>query len=383
MKNKMTAKERMDAEARLAAITAEAKRIRKGLKEDDAKTDSADVEEVLVEETLVEAEVAEEVTEEETPVEAEDAEEVTEEDTPVEAEEDNGECVCIVGGETEDKTSGFAKVLKWIIGTVASVALVGIMIMLILMYKGKNDQITDPGADNPNNDIVDNVPGDTVVEFDMDAFVTSVTSIANTLTTDEDIATNADILADKIGADKLSELVGKYGELTVQKAVAEYLAFVPEIKMNQYINNKGLAYNPNAVDDYYQNLLDADNAYMEATGKNPNGALMSLEGYDTHKSNREAMKALIIESGDTALLTWYEAKTTGYDTMAQQTNDTETALVYKEEVKLEIINNVNGSVKLLELQLEQNVNGTNAETLEYTDVYAEFIINNYMYVVAN
>ena len=369
MKNdKLTAKERMDAEARLAAISAEARSIRKTLKEDDAKANSADVEEVLVEETLVES-PAEEVPVEETTDEAEDAEEVTEEKDSVEVEVTVEPPVVAVNNKRNPAT--------WII----AILLAAIVALLIAMIANSNDQppVTNPDDNNPPSGEV--TPGED--EFDMEAFVVSTVNIANTLTTDEDIATNVDIFAEKIGADKLEELVEKYGELTVQKAIAEYLAFVPEIKMYHYINNNGLAYNPNAVDDYYMMLLEADNAYMEATGKNPNGALMSLEGYDIHKSNREAMKALIIESGDTALLTWYEAKTTGSDTMDEQKADTEAALAYKEEVKLELVNNVNGSVKLLELQLEQNVNGTNADTLKYTDVYAEFIINNYMYVVAN
>jgi len=265
-----------------------------------------------------------------------------------------------------------------------AILLTAIVALLIAMMAKNNEQppITDPDDNNPpiSGDVT---PGTDEDAFDMDAFVVSTVNIANTLTDDEDIATNVDIFAEKIGANKLEELVEKYGELTVQKAIAEYIAFVPEIKMNQYINNNGLVYNPNAADDYYQMMDEADKAYTDATGKNPNGALMSLEGYDTYKSNREAMKALIAESGDVALLTWYEAKTTGYDAMVQQNNDTEAALAYKEEVKLELVNNVNGSVKLLELQLEQKVSGTDAGTLKYTDVYAEFVINNYMYVVAN
>ncbi len=423
MKNekKLTPKERMEAEARIAALRAEANSISRTLKKDDeiGKPVEAPAEEVPEEETPVEV-VAEEVPEEEAPVEA-PAEEVPEEETPVEvvAEEvpEEETPVEVVAEEVTDeeapveapaeevpeeeapveasaeevpeeetpvealaeevtegqaiveapaKENGFIKFLKWFGAIVGIGALAGIFIMLMVMQFGKGNQVID------NDDA-----------FDMDAFVASTVNIANQFTTDEEVATNVDVFAEKIGEDKLEELVEKYGELPVQKAIAEYIVFVPEIKMNQYVNNNGLVYNPNAADDYYKMLDNADKAYTDATGKNPNGALMSLEGYDTYKSNREAMKALIAESGDIALLTWYEVKTTGYDAMVQQNNDTTVALDYKEEVKLELVNNVNGSVKLLELQLEQNVNGTDADTLKYTDVYAEFIINNYMYVVAN
>ena len=361
----------------------------------EAPEEEVEVAEEVTETPEEEVEVTEEVTE--TPEEeVEVTEEVTEASEEV-AEENQK--------ETDDETVGFAKAFKWFLGIVGTAAATGIFIMLMLFYFGKdNIQLQDPGTVIDNAGVADttpdanevpdtNVPSDgnepsdieTPVEpeFDIDAFTVSAQNIAKTLTTDKDIATNVDIFIEKIGADKLEELVGKYGELPVKNAIAEFLAFTPEIKMNQYISKNGLAYNPNAMNDWYNMLDEASEAYTEATGKNPEGAFMSLEGYDDFKDSREAMKALIIESGDMALLTWYEAKTTGYDAMVQQKRDTEAANAYKEEVKLELVNNVNGSIKLLELQLEQKINGTNVDTLDYTEAYEEFIINNYIYVVAN
>ena len=241
------------------------------------------------------------------------------------------------------------------------------------------EDATDPsGTDDP---VTPEVPA-----FDVTQFVTSAVNISGQLTDDENIAANVNIFVENIGEDKLKELVEKHGELNVQKAIAEMLAFVPEIKMQQYVAKNGLDYNPNAVEDYDENLLAADEAYRAATNRNPDGALMSLEGYDTHKANREAIKALIIESGDTALLTWYEAKTDGFDLMKNQIRDTEAAEAYKEEVKLELANS-KGTIKLLELQLEKEASGEltvmDNVSMQYTADYNQFILNNYMYVVAN
>ena len=429
---RMTAAERAAMEARVKALRKEASELAASLKKDaEANAVASDaiatpieevaettevveetsVEEVaeateVVEETPVEAPVAKEDPVVETPVEAPVAKEdpvvetpveapVAKEDpvveTPVEApvaKEDPVEETQVDNADNQDEnddgTDGFVKILKWIGGIVGIAALVGILIMLILMNFGQdNNQLPDGGSANPDSGVVDTTPGLDELEFDMDAFVVSVENIANTLTTDENISTNVDIFVEKIGEDKLAKLVKEYGELPVQKAIAEYLAFTPAIKMNQYIKNNGLDYNPNAMNDWYDKLDAAEAAYKAETGKNPEGAFMSLEGYDTYKDNREAMKALIIESGDTALLSWYEAKTDGYDVMVQQKRDTEAANAYKEQIKLELVNNVNGSVKLIELQLEQKVNGTNADTLDYAEAYEEFIISNYMYVVAN
>jgi len=374
---KMTAAERAANEARVKDSREVTSEIESSLEKD------VDVNEVPAKEPSINEPVAKEVTS--TPTQEVEVTEVTE----ISEDEDNAK----KHEKTDNGTHGFVKALKWIGSIVGIAALVGILIMLILMYIGKdNNQLPDDGTVPPENGVVDTTPGGDKVpdpnnsvdsEFDMDAFVASVENIAKTLTTDKDISTNVDIFVEKIGEDKLVELINKYGELTVQKAIAEYLAFVPEIKMNQYISNNGLDYNLRAKNDWYNKIDEAEAVYKEATGKNPEGAFMSLEGYDTYKNNREVMKTLIIESGDTALLNWYEVKTDGYDVMVQQERDTEEAHAYKEKVKLELVNNVNGSVKLIELQLEQNINGTDADTLNYTKVYEEFIINNYMYVVAN
>ena len=340
------------------------------------------VEEVPVEETPVETtEVVEEVPVEETPVETtEVVEEVPVEETPAETTGVvEGRIVSTEPIEENNNTRGFVKVLKWLGGIIGVCALVGVLVMLILTHFNGNN-----GTNDPDSGTVDPTPGETVVTVNMDAFIASTVNIAKTLTTDKDVEANINILVEKIGASKIQDLVVKHGEVFVQKVIAEYIAFVPEIKMNQYIKNNSLDYNPNAMNDWYDKLDEATKAYTEATGKNPEGAFMSLEGYDTYKNNREAMKALIIESGDTALLTWYEAKTTGYDVMVQQRRDTEAADGYKEAIEFEIITNVNGSIKLIELQLEKNIDGAYSDIPEYREEYAEFIINNYyVYVVAN
>jgi len=373
-----------------------------------------------------EAEVAEEVTEEVTDEVTETPEEEVEAPVMVaEAPEEEAEVAEEVTDEATNGGGNDDNKKLFIIALIASgVIIAGLIIALIiaLATSGNNESpVVDPGTTTAPIGVVDTstipgtteptVPGTTeptvpsttpgttpgttdpdtpIVEpeqFDMTEFLNSTSNIAKELTDEEDIAANVAILGEKIGSEKLKELVGKYGELAVQTAIAEYLAFVPEIKMNQYISKNGLSYNPNATDDYYQNLEDADKAYFEATGKNANGALMSLDGYDIHKSNREAMKALIAETGDAALLTWYEAKITGYDEMVKANADTDVAEAYKEEVKLELVTNANGSLKLLELQLEKEAKGEltvmDLVSMQYTADYNTFVLANYMYVVAN
>ena len=221
-------------------------------------------------------------------------------------------------------------------------------------------------------------------EFSITEFNNSVVSLSKQYTSD-DVSAATDILSENIGKDKLEELIAKYGEVPTQNAIAEILSFAPEIKKNQYIQSNGLEYNPNAEEDYDSKLCDADEAYRVANGKNPDGALMSLDGYDTHKSNREAMKDLIAKSGDTYLLTWYIAKTDGYDLMMSQVRDTQKAEEYKNQILLELVNSA-GTIKLLELQLEQEAEGNldvvDEATNRYTDAYNSFILSNYMYVVA-
>ena len=97
------------------------------------------------------------------------------------------------------------------------------------------------------------------------------------------------------------------------------------------------------------------------------------------------MEAMIIKTGDTALLEWYKAKTGAFDTMMQQNRDNKTAEAYKEDVMLELISST-GTVKLLELQLEQETAGTltvmDLVSMQYTDAYRDFVLHNYIYVVA-
>ena len=341
------------------------------------------VEEVS-EEEAPETPVVEEVSEEEAP-ETPVVEEVSEEET--DGEEPN-EVVPVEQQKPakEKKDNGTMPLL--IVAIIAALALLAVVIAS--MFVGGNNNAAEVPPANSDSQVetpVDSGTSEDVLPEDVVSgdFKNGVVNIAKTLTDDE-VTANVDILVENIGEDKLAELVEKYGELPVQKAIAEYLAFVPEIKMNQYISNNGLSYNPNAADDYSQYLDEADLAYSEATGKNPNGALMSLEGYDIHKSNRDAMKDLIIKSGDLDLLTWYEAKTEGYDLMLKQEVDTESALAYKETVKTEILTS-QGTVDLLEIQLEQETNGTltvtDNNTMQYTDSYDKFVIDNYIYVVAN
>lgn len=245
---------------------------------------------------------------------------------------------------------------------------------------------TDAPVDTPKPDDTDAPAEPVKPEFVMADFKASVVNITSQLTDEADIAANVDIFVENIGEDKLKELIEKSGELNVQKAIAEMLAFVPEIKMQQYITNNGLDYNPNADSDYSEKLEQLKGIYVDATGKNPDGVLMSLEGYEMNKSNRAAMEAMIIETGDTALLEWYKAKTATFDLRMKQMRDTETAEKYKEEVKLELVNST-GTVKLFELQLEQEVAGTlsvmDNVSMRYTEDYNQFVLNNYMYVIAN
>jgi hypothetical protein len=235
------------------------------------------------------------------------------------------------------------------------------------------------GTDTPD---VPDVPVEPT--FELEKFKASTVSIYKQYDATQDVAADLDILIENIGEDKLKELIEAKGEINVQKAIAAMLAFVPEIKMQQYIANNGLDYNPNAASEYDAKMQAADNAYRTATGKNADGALMSLEGYDTYKSNREAIKELIAETGDTALLEWYKAKTGAFDTMMQQNRDNKTAEAYKEEVMLELISST-GTVKLLELHLEQEAAGLTVidlVSMQYTDAYRLFILSNYIYVVA-
>ena len=273
------------------------------------------------------------------------------------------------------------------------VCLIALSVIAAMIIASRNDSQQSP-SDDPNDTtggIVDTTGPSTddpsVLEtvFAMSEFKVAVGNIAKELTDDEDIPANVNVLVENIGEDKLVELIEKYGELQVQKAIAEMAVFVPEIKMEQYVAINGLSYNPNAEADYNDKLIAADETYKKATGKNPDGALMSLEGYDTYKSNREAMKKLIADSGDLNLLTWYTVKTEEYDVMRKEIKDTETAEDYKEKVKLELVNS-KGTVDLLELQLEKVADGTLVVivdiTLECTESYVQFILANYMYVVA-
>jgi len=301
--------------------------------------------------------------------------------------------------ERKSKDSG---ILLPILSAFAIVLLAGVLIITCVDNCAGNNQtppvdtdtLTDTqqpvDTDKPTDtqkpvDTDKPIDTDSTVKFDMSAFKTSVVNIANQLTDEEDVSTNVDIFVENIGEEEIKELIEKYGELNVQKAIAEFLAFVPEIKMQQYVTNNGLNYNLNAEDDYNTLLLEADDAYKAYTGKNPDGALMSLEGYDIHKSNREAIKELIADTGDMALLGWYIIKTDGYDLMMKQINDTKVAEEYKEEVKLEIVNS-EGSIKLLKLQMEEEANQKlivmDDISMQYTESYQKFILNNYMYVVA-
>ena len=292
------------------------------------------------------------------------------------------------------KRKRFGKVLV-VLGVLSWALLMTVLVTVLVMQNGNGTGVNPEGSgsqvetpvnpddsgtqdETPNNP---ENPGAIVSE----SFNKGVVNIVKVLTDDESISTKVDILIEKIGKDKLAELIGKYGELSVQKGIAQLLVFAPEVKMNQYITNNELDYNLNAQADYSEKLLNATEAYKAETGKNPDGALMSLEGYDTHKFNREAMKELIIKSGDLALLTWYEVKTSDYDLMIKQNKDTAKALEYKESVETEMLSS-QGSVDLLVLQLEKEADGTltvmDNVTMQYTDSYNNFIVDNYIYVIA-
>lgn len=357
-------------------------------------------------ETPSEEEVAESVTETSEEEETSDEEETSEEEkvtyqiteVPEKDPEDNAQNDADSDEEDDNDTFSIVSLFKKFVPVIGIVALVGIFIMLVLMYNA-NNKIQDPSGSNPG--VVDttdpngtpntDVPGTDVPttpivsQFDMDTFVTSVTKIAKEYTNDENIGVNADICCNNIGEKELKELIETYDELTVQKGIATILAFGAEAKMKQYIVNNGLDYNPNAVIDYSNELQKLDDAYKSAKGKNPDGALMSLDGYDAFNGNRDALREMITKSGDMDLLTWYNAKMNIYDTMRTQTKDTNAALAYKKTVETEILKSA-GFAKLLKLQLEQEAAGTlsvvDNTSMSYTEDYYNFILNNYIYIVA-
>lgn len=280
-------------------------------------------------------------------------------------------------------------ILKPILVAFAIVLLAAILICTIVPAFRKEDS-SDANQQPSTNQPVDTQPSvdapDNTVDqkFNMAEFKQSVVKIAAQLT-EEDINANTDIFVENIGEDKLVELIKKHGELNVQKAIAEMLSFVPEVKTMQYVANNELNYNPNASEDYDSKLQELKSAYVAATGKNPDGVLMSLEGYEINKSNRAAMESLILETGDTALLEWYKAKSEAFDTMMNQNRDNQTAEAYKNEVKLELVNS-KGTIDLLTLQLEKEVSGQlnvmDNVSMKYTEAYKQFVLNNYIYVIA-
>lgn len=373
-------------------------------------------------ETPNEEAVTEEVTETSEEDEASDEEDKTSDENEVTyqiteiPEEDSEDIAQEVADSDEEDNDTFSirSFFKKYLPVIGVVALVGIFIMLVLMYNANNnaqdpsgsnpgvidttDPTGTPNTDVPGTDVpaTPTVPGTenpgtdvpttpVVSQFDMDNFVTSVTKIAKEYTNDENIGVNADICCNNIGEEELKELIETYDELTVQKGIATILAFGAETKMKQYIVNNGLDYNPNAVIDYSNELRKLDDAYRSAKGKNPDGALMSLDGYDAFNGNRDALRELITESGDMDLLTWYNAKMNLHDTMRTQTKDTNAALAYKKTVETEILKSA-GFAKLLKLQLEQEAAGTlsvvDNTSMSYTEDYYNFILNNYIYIVA-
>ena len=354
--------------------------------EEAAETTEEVVEEAPVEEV---AEATEEVVEEAPVEEAAEATEEVVEEAPVEEVAEATEEVVeeAPAEEVAEITEGKSKMPMIFVGLIV-IFLAAIIALLIALLAKTDNQQPAGGDATVNPPVSDTTPPasdttpDTEVVFDMDAFTQAVANIAGELTDDESLVSIATDTVKSIGADKLQELVEKYGELPVQTAIAEEV-FIAEIKKNQYAANNGLAYNPNATTDYYNQLDELNEAYREATGKNATGALMSLEGYDDFKGNRDAIRNIISETGDTALLEWYNAKCISDDVMYQQVQDTKEVDAYEEEVKLQLVTNTNGFLKLLELQLEQGVKGTDPNTLNYTQVYEEFIINNYFYVIAN
>ena len=467
---KFTPKERMDAEARIAALRAEANALSRMLKKDDEieKVDEATVENVTVVETTVEANAeevtteettveanaeevtteettveanAEEVTTEETTVEA-NAEEVTTEETTVEANveevtteettvEANAEEVTTeettVEANAEEVTTeetaveanveevtfedasdadndnevdtennktgvgaGLINTLKRI-GVVVGIALlVAILILLISMHNGNKDQGIVGDLDNGTTDVAPGTPEGNipVAEFDMDAFKASVKAIAATYT-NEDLSAEIDILVENnLGKEQLVNLIGSLGEMELKQGIAQYVVFAGEAKRDQYISVNGLDYNPDYNLDYSLKKAELDNAYKAAVGSdlNPDGVLMSLPGYDACMGNRNAMRALIEESGDTALLNWYNAKMEIYDLKLKQKEDYNSVVANQETVLNNLLKN-EGAVELIKLQVQKVKAGElvviDNATNQYTEAYYNFILDNYIYVVAN
>lgn len=225
----------------------------------------------------------------------------------------------------------------------------------------------------------------TPVVFDMETFKTGVNGIANGIAGEVVNEAFVNVIVDNIGEEQLKSWIASYGEIQTKQAVANFVAFAAEIEMQRFIANEGLLYNPNSKADYLVALEAADAAYTAVSGKNPNGAVMSLPNYDEYKSSRAAMEKLIADSGDTALLNWYKETNALYDLRKQQERDTEKALQYKASVEQKLVQS-KGIADVIDLQMKKVADGTltvvDLITYKYTDEYSQFVLQNWMYVLA-
>lgn len=232
---------------------------------------------------------------------------------------------------------------------------------------GENPTVTTSGSGNEA----------TTPKFDIDAFIASIESAVRNNQADELAIADASNYVRKLGEDKLKELIAKYGELKVQKAIADVFSYAIDIRAKQYAESKGLTYSIDPMSDWYDYLDEINEEYLKATGKNAEGALMSLKDYDAYKESREAIKALITKSGDKDLLTWYEKRTSSWDECCKAQKDTEAIEAFKESTRLELLSATpTNFIKFIEFQLEQNINGTGSEYENLIRDYGYLLIGN-------
>lgn len=283
--------------------------------------------------------------------------------------------------------------------TIVTLIVVILVLLLLLLCNNarKTGGDTTTASDNNGGNIVTTVGGNkgdnpigttsssnnnvNTPKFDMDAFIASVESAVRNNGAGEIAIADASNCVSKLEADELKELIDKYGELKVQKAFANTFSYAIDIRANQYAESNGLTCNPNAISDWCDLLDKITEEYRKATGKNAEGTVMCLEidgiTYDMVKNSREAIKALIIKSGDKDLLTWYEKKTSSWDEACKAQKDTEAVEAFKESARLELLSATpTNLIKFIEFQLEQNINGTGSEYGNLIRDYGYLIFGN-------
>ena len=369
-----------------------------------------------VAEEAADAEVAEEAAEEDEAEEDDEDDEVEEEDDDAEEadEADQAEDSDGSGDNPKAKKSGSGGGWFWkLCGVMGLIALVISIALCAKMYgsaPAQTTQTTDTTQtvqSTVSSDITQSTEATvttqstqqttqssqttqstvvpTPVVFDMETFKTGVNGIASGIAGEVVNEAFVNVIIDNIGEEQLKSWIASYGEVQTKQQVAYFIVSAAEIEMQRYVTLNGLLYNPNSKADYLVALEAADAAYTAVSGKNPNGAVMSLPNYDEYKSSRAAMEKLIADSGDIALLNWYKETNALYDLRKQQERDTEKALQYKASVEQKLVQS-KGIADVIDLQMKKVADGTltvvDLITYKYTDEYSQFVLQNWMYVLA-